>query len=76
MIAAEPKTTGQYQPYPEYKDSGAAWLGKIPSHWQRLPLKYLVDMKSGESITATDIEQEGNYPVFGGNGLRKVRTSP
>ncbi|WP_421295740.1 restriction endonuclease subunit S [Aeromonas sp. 604534] len=33
MIAAELKTTGQYQPYPEYKDSGAAWLGNTPSHW-------------------------------------------
>ncbi len=21
------------QPYPEYKDSGLPWLGKIPSHW-------------------------------------------
>ncbi|MGN4989484.1 restriction endonuclease subunit S [Aeromonas sp. 97A] len=33
MIAAEPKTAGQYQPYPEYKDSGVAWLGNTPSHW-------------------------------------------
>ena len=22
------------QPYPEYKDSGVPWLGKIPAHWE------------------------------------------
>ena len=21
------------QPYPEYKESGLPWLGKIPAHW-------------------------------------------
>ncbi len=25
---------GRYQAYPEYKDSGLQWLGKIPSEWQ------------------------------------------
>lgn len=24
-------------PYPEYKDSGVKWLGKIPAHWDCLP---------------------------------------
>ena len=23
----------RYEPYPEYKDSGVEWLGKIPAHW-------------------------------------------
>lgn len=27
-------------------------------------------MKSGDAITAEEIEAEGSYPVFGGNGLR------
>ncbi|GIX00844.1 MAG: hypothetical protein KatS3mg111_4176 [Pirellulaceae bacterium] len=22
------------QPYPEYKDSGVAWLGQVPAHWE------------------------------------------
>ncbi|BDO08860.1 restriction endonuclease subunit S [Aeromonas hydrophila] len=25
--------TGKYHSYPEYKDSGIAWLGNAPSHW-------------------------------------------
>lgn len=24
----------KYQAYPEYKDSGTEWLGKVPSHWE------------------------------------------
>jgi type I restriction enzyme S subunit len=26
-----------FQPYPEYKESGLQWLGKIPAHWDCLP---------------------------------------
>ncbi len=29
-------------PYPEYKDSGVEWLGKIPAHWDLLRLKNAV----------------------------------
>jgi type I restriction enzyme S subunit len=25
------------KPYPEYKDSGVEWIGKIPNHWQVMP---------------------------------------
>lgn len=34
---------GRYQPYPEYKDSGVEWLGKIPNHWQIFSLKRAVE---------------------------------
>jgi type I restriction enzyme S subunit len=26
--------TGGLKPYPEYKDSGLPWLGRIPAHWE------------------------------------------
>lgn len=29
------------------KQSGAAWLGEVPAHWEVVPLKYLVRLKSG-----------------------------
>jgi type I restriction enzyme S subunit len=29
------------KPYPEYKDSGVEWLGKIPQHWQIFPNRAL-----------------------------------
>jgi type I restriction enzyme S subunit len=29
------------------KDSGVAWLGEVPAHWNVMPLKYLVELRSG-----------------------------
>ncbi|EHM09448.1 restriction endonuclease S subunit [Thermanaerovibrio velox DSM 12556] len=34
-------------PYPAYKDSGVPWLGKVPEHWEVVPLKRLAWFKSG-----------------------------
>ena len=28
---------GDLKPYPEYKDTGLPWLGRIPKHWECLP---------------------------------------
>ncbi len=52
------------------KDSGLPWLGEIPAHWEVIKLKYLARFKSGDSITSNEIDESGDYPVFGGNGLR------
>jgi restriction endonuclease S subunit len=35
------------KPYPAYKDSGVPWLGKVPEHWEVVPLKRLAWFKSG-----------------------------
>lgn len=29
----------QYKPYPTYKDSGVEWIGRVPAHWETLPIK-------------------------------------
>ena len=52
------------------KPSGVEWLGDIPEHWGIQRLKTVCGMKSGEGITGMSIEDEGEYPVYGGNGLR------
>jgi type I restriction enzyme, S subunit len=57
------------------KDSGVEWLGEIPEHWKMLALKRLASLKSGEFITAESIDKDGDYPVFGGNGLRGYTTT-
>lgn len=58
----------------ELKDSGIDWIGKIPEHWNIIPLKYLCFMKSGKNITTIDIVFEktskNRYPVYGANGFR------
>ena len=52
------------------KDSGVEWLGDVPAHWEVRRLKTLCSMKSGDGISAMSIEPVGEYPVYGGNGLR------
>ncbi|MGE4403723.1 MAG: restriction endonuclease subunit S [Desulfobulbus sp.] len=52
------------------KPSGVDWLGDIPEHWEVKRLKYVASMKSGEGITSDKIKESGDYPVYGGNGLR------
>ncbi len=52
------------------KDSSIEWLEQVPEHWEVSSLKRITKLKSGESITSDRIEDQGQYPVFGGNGLR------
>lgn len=52
------------------KPSGIDWLGDIPAHWEVVRLNRLVSMKSGDMIPAKEINDEGTYPVYGGNGFR------
>jgi len=56
--------------YPKYKDSGVEWLGEVPEHWEVMPLKRIASLKSGDSITSERIREEGEFPVFGANGIR------
>ena len=57
------------------KPSGVAWLGDVPAHWDLRRLKTICSMKSGDGITAASIEPNGEYPVFGGNGIRGYTNS-
>ena len=52
------------------KPSGVEWLGDVPEHWEVRRLKTLASMSAGASITALSIEGSGDYPVYGGNGIR------
>jgi type I restriction enzyme S subunit len=38
--------------------------------WQQLSINRVFRLRSGDFITAEQIEDEGAFPVFGGNGLR------
>jgi type I restriction enzyme, S subunit len=47
--------------YPAYKDSGVAWLGGVPTHWDVAPLKTSIErIESGVSVNATDTPAEGD----------------
>lgn len=61
--------------YPSYKSSGVEWLGDVPEHWNVVALKRIANLKSGDSINGESIGETGDYPVFGGNGLRGFSSS-
>jgi type I restriction enzyme, S subunit len=42
----------------------------LPQQWTWKKLKHVARMAAGDAITSDDIRETGQYPVFGGNGLR------
>ena len=54
----------------KFKESEIEWAGRIPKNWGIKKIKYLANMQSGEMIPAAEIDESGDYPVYGGNGLR------
>lgn len=42
----------------------------VPGHWRVMKLGFLADLRSGDGITSEAIRDSGDYPVYGGNGLR------
>lgn len=57
------------------KDSGVEWLGEMPAHWEVLPLKRMASLRAGQAITSEYIDDTGEYPVYGGNGVRGYTAS-
>lgn len=48
------------------KDSGVEWIGKIPSHWDIIPLKRIMQIRNGQDYKLyTDVDR---YPVIGSGG--------
>jgi type I restriction enzyme S subunit len=62
-------------PHVKMKPSGIDWLGEVPEHWEVLPLKHITILKSGEGITSESINEVGEFPVYGGNGVRGFTSS-
>jgi restriction endonuclease S subunit len=56
-------------PNVKLKPSGIAWLGEIPEHWEVMKLKYVLRVNSGDGIKPIEINPDGAYPVYGGNGI-------
>ncbi|MRT40518.1 restriction endonuclease subunit S [Enterobacteriaceae bacterium RIT702] len=40
----------KYKAYPEYRDSGVEWLGKIPTHWICTQIKYGYNITLGKML--------------------------
>ncbi|WFP50069.1 restriction endonuclease subunit S [Methylomonas sp. EFPC3] len=52
----------KYPAYPQYKDSGVAWLGEVPEHWDVKRLDFLASVKARlgwKALTASEYVDEG-----------------
>ncbi|MCX2741995.1 restriction endonuclease subunit S [Pontibacter anaerobius] len=59
----------------EVKNVPALRFPEFNGEWKEVRLEDICDtFKSGESITSKDIADSGEYPVYGGNGLRGYTT--
>lgn len=67
-IGANGELRPSYEEAPElYQESALGW---IPREWEVKRLEDFLEMKSGDGITSKTITEVGEYPVYGGNGLR------
>lgn len=61
--------------YDKYKDSGIAWIGEIPEHWEVIDLKYLSDIRGRigfRGYTVSDLVSEGEGAfVIGGKHINQ-----
>ena len=61
------ETLQRFRPYPAYQDSGVAWLGQVPVHWDVAVLKRVCGFAYGDSLPS-DSRQDGAFDVYGSNG--------
>jgi type I restriction enzyme S subunit len=58
------------EPNTKLKPSNISWIGEIPEHWKIKRIKDIATLQSGNNLVSEQISEEGEYPVYGGNGLR------
>ena len=59
-------------PYSAYKDSGLAWLGKVPAHWEVGPLRHHIACLDGKRVpleASVRGKMLGDYPYWGANRI-------
>jgi len=74
-IITEAVTKG-LNPDVKMKDSGIEWIGEIPDHWEFIPLRWLVNIKNGDSISREEYNEKGIIPIYGGNGIISFTDKP
>jgi type I restriction enzyme S subunit len=54
------------------RDSGVAWLGQVPAHWEVIPIRYALNIDNGPRFPINRIERAdmaGPYPYWGPTGI-------
>ena len=60
----------KWRAYPQYKDSGIEWLGKIPGHWEALHLGYAFRLQGGYAFKSVDFIADG-VPIVRMSNLKE-----
>ena len=63
QIVIQNAVTKGLNPNAPMKDSGVAWIGDIPEHWEIKKLKFLCNFDTGNKDTVNAID-DGAYPLF------------
>ncbi|HID8749740.1 TPA: restriction endonuclease subunit S [Enterobacter hormaechei] len=68
----------KYKAYPEYKDSGVEWLGRVPKHWSAKSLKFLCTFNDQVISESAGHDYEIEYVDIGSvnssQGITKTET--
>jgi type I restriction enzyme S subunit len=59
-------------PYEKYKDSGVAWIGDVPEHWEVKRLKYVANNLNYKRIPLSSEQRSGIekiYDYYGASGV-------
>lgn len=67
--------------YPEYKDSGVGWLGKVPAHWDVRRLRFVAELNPSKSeVRSLPTDTQVSFIPMGSVGddgsLALVQTRP
>ena len=60
--------------YDKYKDSGIAWIGEIPEHWEVKRMKSIYNFGKGLNITKADLVDKGIPVISYGQIHSKLNT--
>ena len=69
------------QPYPAYKPSGVEWLGDVPTHWEVVPNRALMNLKKevvgarADDFTLLSLTKQGIIPRDIDNAFGKFPSS-
>ncbi|RVU07139.1 restriction endonuclease subunit S [Novosphingobium umbonatum] len=61
-----------FPPYAQYKDSGVAWLGAVPGHWEVTRLRFVTQCCDGQRIPLNGEQRAdriGDVPYWGANAI-------
>jgi len=64
---------GGYLAYTEYKDSGVEWLGKIPTTWKIMPIKFALSIPITDGPHETPELQDEGIPFISAEAIKNDR---